>query len=53
MAVGGKGFLFLTGDVAAAHAAVAAGAARASERGMLVNKIVIPRPRAELFNEYI
>ena len=52
MAVGGKGYLLLTGDVAATEAAVAAGAALVSKRGMLVNRVVIPRPRPELFQEY-
>jgi len=53
MAIGGKGFVLMTGDVAACRAAVEAGAAVASSRGLLVNKTVIPRPRPELFGEYI
>ncbi|MFH0793223.1 MAG: BMC domain-containing protein [bacterium] len=53
MAIGGKGFFLLTGDVAACKAAVEAGAAMASKLGMLVSKVVIPGPRIELFEEYI
>ena len=53
MALGGKGFCLMTGSVADVEAAVAAGAAVAAERGLLVSRIVIPRPAAELFDEYI
>jgi microcompartment protein CcmL/EutN len=53
MAIGGKGFILVTGDVAACEAAVAAGARVASEHGLLVNQVVIPGPREELFREYI
>jgi len=53
MAVGGKGFLLLTGDVASVEAAVAVGSKAASDEGMLVSRIVIPAPRRELFGEFI
>lgn len=53
MAVGGKGFLLLTGEVAAVEAAIAAGAEVASRDGILVGKIVIPGPRRELFEEFV
>ena len=53
MAVGGKGFVLMTGDVASVEAAVAAGAAVASDEGILVGKAVIPAPSRELFAEYI
>ncbi len=53
MAVGGKGFFSCTGDVAAVEAAVEAGARIAARDGILVNKVVIPAPRPELFGEYI
>ncbi len=53
MALGGKGYLSLTGDVAAVESAVAAGAAVAEEAGVLVATSVIPGPRKELFSEYI
>jgi len=53
MALGGKAFVTLTGDVAAVEAAIDAGAAVVGRKGMLVNKVVIPRPRPELLNEMI
>jgi len=53
MALGGKAFVTLTGDVAAVESAIAAGAAVVGQKGMLVNKVVIPRPRGELLNEMI
>ncbi len=53
MALGGKAFVTLTGNVAAVEAAVAAGAAVVAQKGLLVNKVVIPSPRPELLNEMI
>jgi len=53
MALGGKGFVQMTGSVADVTAAVAAGAAVARERGLLVSQVVIPRPQRELFSDYI
>jgi microcompartment protein CcmL/EutN len=53
MALGGKAFVTLTGDVAAVQSAVEAGAQVVGRRGMLVNKVVIPHPRPELLNEMI
>jgi microcompartment protein CcmL/EutN len=53
MALGGKAFVTLTGDVAAVRAAVDAGAAVVSAKGMLVNKVVIPQPRKELLSEIV
>lgn len=53
MAIGGKGFILMTGDVAACEAAVAAGAEVAANDGVLVSKVVIPGPRPELFNEFV
>ncbi|MGB2869617.1 MAG: BMC domain-containing protein [Bacteroidota bacterium] len=53
MALGGKAFATLTGDVAAVRAAVDSGAAVCSERGLLVNKVVIPNPRKELLKELV
>jgi len=53
MALGGKAFVTLTGDVAAVQAAVDAGAAIVAEKGLLVNKVVIPSPRKELLSEMI
>jgi microcompartment protein CcmL/EutN len=51
MAIGGKGFVLMTGDVASVEAGVAAGARVAGAEGMLVSKVVIPAPRPELFRE--
>jgi microcompartment protein CcmL/EutN len=49
MALGGKAFLKLSGEVAAVEAAVEAGAALVARRGLLVNKVVIPAPARELY----
>jgi microcompartment protein CcmL/EutN len=53
MALGGKAFVTLTGDVAAAQAAVDAGAAVVASKGLLVNKVVIAAPRRELLSEIV
>ena len=53
MALGGKAFATLTGNVAAVQSAVDAAAAVVGQKGMLVNKVVIPHPRPELLNEMI
>ena len=53
MALGGKAFVKLVGDVAAVQAAVEAGAAQVAARGLLVNKVVIPAPVKEIFGESI
>ncbi len=53
MALGGKAFATLTGSVAAVQSAVDAGAAVVAQKGLLVNKVVIPSPRPELLAEMI
>ena len=53
MALGGKAFVTLTGDVAAVQSAVDSAGAVCAERGLLVNKVVIPNPRKELLNEIL
>jgi microcompartment protein CcmL/EutN len=53
MALGGKAFATLTGSVAAVQTAVDAAAAVVGSKGMLVNKVVIPRPRPEILTELI
>ena len=53
MAIGGKGFMMICGDVAAVKTAVEAGAQRVMEGGVLVNKVVITGASRELFKEYI
>lgn len=49
-AIGGKGFVTLTGDVGAVRAAVAAAAENAE---LLVNTTVIPRPSPKLFDSLL
>ncbi len=53
MAIGGKGFVLLTGDVGSVESAVAAGAAVADEEGILVAHGIIAAPRRELFQEFV
>jgi microcompartment protein CcmL/EutN len=53
MALGGKAFVTMTGTVAAAETAVAAGAAVIAKKGLLVEKVVIAQPRKELLREMI
>ncbi|MFZ5948034.1 MAG: BMC domain-containing protein [Stygiobacter sp.] len=53
MALGGKAFCTLTGEVAAVTSAVESGAKLISDKGLLVNKVVIPQPRQELLSEMI
>lgn len=51
LAIGGKSYVTLTGDVGAVKAAVEAGAVTASEKGLLVNKTVIPSPSKHLVEQ--
>jgi microcompartment protein CcmL/EutN len=53
MALGGKGFVMMAGDISSVQAAVAAGSQAAAEEGMLVARIVIPAPSPELFRDYV
>jgi microcompartment protein CcmL/EutN len=53
MAIGGKGFVSLTGDVASVQEAVEVGAAVIERKGLLVEKVVIPRPRQEIVREFV
>ncbi|MBT4290590.1 MAG: BMC domain-containing protein [Deltaproteobacteria bacterium] len=53
MAIGGKGFMLLCGDVASVEAAVSSAIEMIKESGMLVNSVVIPAASKELFKEYI
>ncbi len=53
MALGGKAFATMTGEVAAVRAAVDAGAARIAEKGLLVNRAVIPSPSPQLYREHL
>ncbi len=51
--IGGKSYVVLTGDVSAVTEAVEAGAKKSIESGMLINKVVIPNPRPEIFDALI
>jgi microcompartment protein CcmL/EutN len=53
MAIGGKGFVLLSGNIGDVRAAVEAGAAVAAAEGILVASSLIPAPSAELFREFI
>jgi microcompartment protein CcmL/EutN len=53
MAIGGKGFVSLTGDVASVEEAVEVAAGVIQRKGLLVEKAVIPRPRAEIVREFV
>ena len=53
MALGGKGFALIAGDVSSVEAAVAAGSQAAASEGMLVGRGVIAAPEKELFQEFI
>lgn len=48
LAIGGKAFVTMMGDVAAVQAAVDAGAAGLEAQGLLVSKVVIPAPHKDL-----
>jgi len=51
--IGGKGFVTLVGETAAVTAAVAAGAAEATRRGLLVATAVIPAPYQVVLDKLI
>lgn len=53
MALGGKAFFTVAGDVASVQAAVAAGKAVLGESGMLVNAVVLPRPHPDVYREIV
>lgn len=53
MAIGGKGWVMFTGDVASVQASVDAGAELVQRKGLLVQKVVIPSPRKEILGQTI
>jgi microcompartment protein CcmL/EutN len=53
MALGGKAFVTMTGDVASVQAAVAAGRKVIADAGMLVNAVVISRPHPDVYREMV
>lgn len=53
MAMGGKGLVTFTGSVASVEAAASAAAENAGAKGLLGQRVVIPKPRPELLRELI
>jgi microcompartment protein CcmL/EutN len=53
MALGGKAFCTMTGDVASVQAAVAAGRKVIADAGVLVNAVVLSRPHPDVYREVI
>jgi microcompartment protein CcmL/EutN len=53
MALGGKAFCTMTGDVASVEAAVAAGRKVIADAGVLVNAVVISRPHPDVYREVV
>ena len=53
MAIGGKAFVTLTGEVAAVQEAIDVGARVVERKGLLVDKVVIPSPRPEIVTEFV
>lgn len=53
MALGGKAFCTLTGDVGSVQSAVAAGRRVISQAGVLVNAVVISRPHPDVYREVV
>lgn len=51
--IGGKSYVVFSGEVADMNAAVQAGADLASEKGFLVNRVVIPRPHQGLIDQIL
>ena len=53
MAIGGKGWVSMTGDVASVNEAVEVGGEVIERKGLLVDKVVIPAPRPEIIQEFV
>jgi microcompartment protein CcmL/EutN len=53
MALGGKAFCTMTGDVGSVQAAVAAGRRVLRDAGVLVNAVVLSRPHPDIFREIV
>lgn len=53
MALGGKAFCTMTGDVGSVQSAVSAGKDVIAEAGLLVNAVVISRPHPDVYREVI
>ena len=53
MALGGKAFMTLTGDIGSVQAAMAAGREVVSQAGVLVNSVLISRPHPDVYREVV
>ncbi len=53
MALGGKAFVTMCGTLDDVNSAIDAGAEIIAEKGLLVNKVVIPNPREEVYREIL
>jgi len=53
MALGGKGFMMMTGTVSDCRTGVQVAAEIVREKGLLVSEVVIPGPSKEIYSEYI
>jgi bacterial microcompartment shell protein len=53
MALGGKAFVTMTGDVSSVQAAVAAGRQLIGDAGVLVNAVVLSRPHPDVYREVV
>jgi microcompartment protein CcmL/EutN len=53
MALGGKAFCTMTGDVASVQAAIAAGRQVIADAGMLVYSVVLSRPHPDVYREVV
>lgn len=53
MAIGGKGFMLMTGSVSDCRTGVNVAAEVVREKGLLVSAVVIPGPSKELYQEFI
>lgn len=53
MALGGKAFVTMTGDVGSVQSAMAAGRQIIADAGTLVNAVILSRPHADVYREVI
>jgi microcompartment protein CcmL/EutN len=53
MALGGKAFVTMTGDVGSVQSAMAAGRQVIGDAGMLVNAVILSRPHPDVYREMI
>jgi microcompartment protein CcmL/EutN len=53
MALGGKAFFTMTGDVGSVQAAMAAGKSVLADAGVMVNAVLIPRPHPDVYREVV